>query len=181
MSLDYLGNKHLQKLKDKGSRFKVTNTNGYEYIYKFFDHNPTSFPDNSTELINLKYNYKDEYDELNATIASISSNTYVSYFDFLNNDITKIKNYRNKYKDGEYCPDSLPNESTFSLQDSNGSINTESQKILDFSHKVICGALEVHNDERWSLVADKINHTANSSGHNCGPGNHHSSLDSDQV
>uniref|UniRef100_A0A6C0HSQ5 Uncharacterized protein n=1 Tax=viral metagenome TaxID=1070528 RepID=A0A6C0HSQ5_9ZZZZ len=143
VGLDYLHNKHYNRLSNLNVSFTTINNNGYRSIYSLF--------------------------------------RYIDFFDFLNNDITKIKNYRDKYKKGEYCPDSLPNESTFSLQDSSGNINIESQKILEFSHKIISGALDVYNNEIWSLIADQVNSSTNNAGHNCGPGEFHASLDSDQV
>ena len=104
-----------------------------------------------------------------------------SYFNFLSNNLTEIKNYGNVYDPGKYYPTSFPNQSTFTLQDTSGNINTESQKILEFSHKIISGALDVHNEIRWGLIADQVNSATNNAGHNCGPGSYHASLDSDQV
>jgi len=149
--LDYLHNKHYKELKEKGVRFDPLNNNGYSYFITFFDND---------------------------------------YFDFLSNNITVVKKYVEKHRNGEYSPDSLPNESTFDLnshelingiKDDNGTLNLESQKILNFSHEVICGALNLYNDERWNLVADEVNSSTNNAGHNCGLGGYHSSLDSDQV
>lgn len=106
---------------------------------------------------------------------------YRNYFHFLSNNLTELKKFVNMYNYGQYFPTSLPDQSTFSLNDNNGNINTESQKILEFSHKIISNALVVHNEIRWELIADQVNGATNNAGHNCGLGSYHSSLDSDQV
>jgi hypothetical protein len=111
----------------------------------------------------------------------ISSLFYINYFDFLSNNLTELKNYSYRYDRGKDYPTSFPDKSTFSLQDTNGNINTESQKYLEFSHKIISGALDLYSEIRWGLIADEVNSSTNNAGHNCGPGSYQPSLDSDQV